>query len=235
MDLKFTKLLLFVLVLLSLILSGCEGVNVSERDINRISEGIIQSGEQCDSSVLGGASCVSEGFSSGVLACSSSCAFDTAQCTSAVCGNNILEGFEVCDGSVLGGASCVSEGFSSGVLACASDCGSLNTAGCVSGSGSLSARINATRVSCVAPCMVSFDALGTSHSNSGVSVLHDLNFKWNFGDDSSAVWAVNGKSKNLAVGAVAAHVFDPDFAGASSKTFTVSLTSSDGRGNADSS
>ena len=42
MDLKFTKLLLFVLVLLSLILSGCEGVNVSERDINRISEGIIK-------------------------------------------------------------------------------------------------------------------------------------------------------------------------------------------------
>jgi hypothetical protein len=44
--------------------------------------GVIESGEQCDGSNLGGASCVSLGFSGGTLSCNSNCAFNTSQCTS---------------------------------------------------------------------------------------------------------------------------------------------------------
>jgi hypothetical protein len=44
--------------------------------------GVIESGEQCDGSNLGGASCVSLGFSGGTLSCNSNCTFNTSQCTS---------------------------------------------------------------------------------------------------------------------------------------------------------
>jgi hypothetical protein len=44
--------------------------------------GIQETGEQCDGSDLGGASCVSRGFSGGTLSCASSCVFDTSSCTS---------------------------------------------------------------------------------------------------------------------------------------------------------
>lgn len=44
--------------------------------------GIQETGEQCDGSDLGGASCVSQGFSGGTLLCASSCIFNTSSCTS---------------------------------------------------------------------------------------------------------------------------------------------------------
>jgi hypothetical protein len=44
-------------------------------------DGLIQSGEQCDGANLGGASCRSNGFSEGVLSCSSVCTQVTALCT----------------------------------------------------------------------------------------------------------------------------------------------------------
>ncbi|MFM2339685.1 MAG: hypothetical protein RLZZ360_321 [Candidatus Parcubacteria bacterium] len=43
-------------------------------------DGIIDSGEECDSGNFGGASCQSRGFTSGVLACTSSCLFNTLSC-----------------------------------------------------------------------------------------------------------------------------------------------------------
>jgi len=43
---------------------------------------VIGSGEQCDGSNLGGASCVLQGFNSGTLSCTSACIFNTAQCIS---------------------------------------------------------------------------------------------------------------------------------------------------------
>lgn len=42
---------------------------------------IIESGEDCDGSDLGGASCLSRGFSGGFLSCTSACTFNTSQCT----------------------------------------------------------------------------------------------------------------------------------------------------------
>ncbi len=45
-------------------------------------EGNIVSSEECDGPDLGGATCSSQGFSSGNLACSNQCTFDTSQCSS---------------------------------------------------------------------------------------------------------------------------------------------------------
>lgn len=45
--------------------------------------GVIDGGEQCDGSNLNGATCATQGFSSGTLSCSSSCTFDTSSCASA--------------------------------------------------------------------------------------------------------------------------------------------------------
>lgn len=43
-------------------------------------DSLITSGEQCDGVNLGGSSCSSLGFSSGILSCSSACTFNTSQC-----------------------------------------------------------------------------------------------------------------------------------------------------------
>ena len=42
--------------------------------------GFIESGEQCDATNLNGATCVSQGFPYGTLACSASCTLDTSGC-----------------------------------------------------------------------------------------------------------------------------------------------------------
>ena len=47
---------------------------------------VKESGESCDGSDLGGASCSSQGFSGGTLSCTASCTFNTSQCTAASSG-----------------------------------------------------------------------------------------------------------------------------------------------------
>ena len=92
---------------------------------------IIETGESCDGSALGGKTCLTQGFTGGTLACSSSCQFNTSSCTSAstsVCGNNILESSEQCEDGTLNGQTCSSLGFSGGSLGCSS-C-RFNTNGC---------------------------------------------------------------------------------------------------------
>ncbi|MCX4243706.1 hypothetical protein [Paraliomyxa miuraensis] len=92
---------------------------------------VIEADEPCDGTDLGGATCVSEGFDGGSLACADDCSgLDTSGCSAAVCGNATLEGSELCDGAELGGATCLSEGFDGGTLACANDCSSFDTDEC---------------------------------------------------------------------------------------------------------
>lgn len=43
---------------------------------------IKETGEQCDGSALGGATCASRGFAGGTLSCQSNCTFNTSNCTS---------------------------------------------------------------------------------------------------------------------------------------------------------
>ena len=69
-----------------------------------------------------------------------------------------------------------------------------------------------------------FDATGTI-STGTTRAFHELAYQWNFGD-GMAVWDPTGQSKNLAQGAVAAHVFE------SPGTYTVTLTVTDGVNNA---
>ncbi len=45
-------------------------------------DGFIDPGEDCEGSDLGGATCVSEGFTGGSLSCNASCVFVTSSCTS---------------------------------------------------------------------------------------------------------------------------------------------------------
>jgi hypothetical protein len=92
--------------------------------------GLIDPGEECDGAALDGATCVSEGFDSGTLACSVNCNFDISECEiSDLCGNGAIDGNEECDGANLGGASCQSEGFAFGELTCWANC-SVNPNGC---------------------------------------------------------------------------------------------------------
>ena len=86
--------------------------------------------EACDGTSLGGATCVSEGFDGGTLACNASCSsLVTTGCT--LCGDGVLDADESCDGSDLGGSTCLSEGFDGGTLACNASCSSLVTTGCI--------------------------------------------------------------------------------------------------------
>jgi len=52
--------------------------------------GVIETGEDCDGTNLGGASCTSLGFSGGTLSCSSTCTYDTSACTTGTCTTTTL-------------------------------------------------------------------------------------------------------------------------------------------------
>jgi hypothetical protein len=90
--------------------------------------GAIDAGEDCDGANFGGATCASEGFSSGTIACALDCTFDTSGCVLFMCGNGTIEGTETCEGTDFGGATCVTRGFTGGSLAC-TDCAIVDT-GC---------------------------------------------------------------------------------------------------------
>ncbi|MFV8750731.1 hypothetical protein ACNOYE_09285 [Nannocystaceae bacterium ST9] len=85
--------------------------------------GVIELGEECDGGALGGATCESEGFGSGGLACAADCSFDTSQCSQ--CGNGTIDGDEQCDETDLGdNATCADVGLGtpSEPLACTDMC-----------------------------------------------------------------------------------------------------------------
>lgn len=91
--------------------------------------GVIDGAEQCDSSNLGGETCLTLGFDGGVLSCRSDCTLNTSACR--VCGNGVREAGEECDGGSLGGASCGDLGCTSGAVTCTASC-SLDYGGCTS-------------------------------------------------------------------------------------------------------
>jgi hypothetical protein len=86
--------------------------------------GIIEQGEQCDTTNLNGMTCTDLGFNSGTLKCNSYCQFDTSQCEyGPVCGNGIIEQGEECDTTNLNGMTCADFGnFTGGTLDCTSWC-----------------------------------------------------------------------------------------------------------------
>ena len=100
-------------------------------------DGVIDTDEQCDNSTLAGNTCVSRGYTKGVLNCSEECKFDVSECS--LCGDDLAEGaatsspgYETCDGSDLRGQTCLSIGQAQGTLACSGTCG-WDISGCVGG------------------------------------------------------------------------------------------------------
>lgn len=90
-------------------------------------DGQLAGPEVCDGIDLGPATCESEGFDGGELACNDACdGFYTTQCHA--CGDGAVEGPEACDGDA-GAQTCVGVGFDGGTLACGGDC-SFDTAAC---------------------------------------------------------------------------------------------------------
>lgn len=92
---------------------------------------LLESGEECDKTRLGGTTCADLGFDRGDLACDDDCHFDTSGCENLPdpCGNGRIDEDEDCDGQELGGATCVSLGYAGGELGCSDDC-SFDLSGC---------------------------------------------------------------------------------------------------------
>ncbi len=90
--------------------------------------GTIDGAEQCDSGNLNGATCSSQGFVGGTLSCSSTCTFNTSQCSS--CGNNAIDAGELCDGTDVGAASCTTQGCTAGALGCNASCSGYDKSLC---------------------------------------------------------------------------------------------------------
>lgn len=83
-------------------------------------DGMLGGSEVCDGGDLGSATCITEGFDGGTLACNGTCdGFDVDMCTR--CGDGTVDPSEECDGGV-DGRTCEDEGFEGGELLCDSDC-----------------------------------------------------------------------------------------------------------------
>lgn len=89
----------------------------------------IQPGERCDGTELGDATCLSQGFAGGTLACAADCTFDVSGCLLSVCGDGLVSGGERCDPGGIGdadpdlaGHNCNEEGFAGGNLICGPGC-----------------------------------------------------------------------------------------------------------------
>ncbi len=86
--------------------------------------GVREGGEQCDGADLGGATCASQGFSGGTLACKGNCAFDTAGCfvtttTTTFTSLAAEDGYvlESSEGSSTGGSATANDASTSGIRA----------------------------------------------------------------------------------------------------------------------
>ncbi|MBU1070732.1 hypothetical protein KJ975_14310 [Myxococcota bacterium] len=60
-------------------------------------DGRMDSAEACDGTDLGDQTCVSLGFSGGILSCNGDCSLNTLSCTSGACGNGVLDAGETCE------------------------------------------------------------------------------------------------------------------------------------------
>ncbi|MDA8019358.1 MAG: PKD domain-containing protein [Thermoanaerobaculia bacterium] len=108
------------------------------------------------------------------------------------------------------------------VLSCGFVWGLLSVAS--AGAQPIQIDLQASRTFGAAPLAVFFDASGTTHTSGAIRPFHDLGYRWDFDDPTSGTWATNGRSRNSATGAVAAHVFETP------GTYDVSVTVRDAAG-----
>ncbi|MCK4554532.1 hypothetical protein KAU19_06280 [Candidatus Parcubacteria bacterium] len=178
---------------------------------------IIEAGEDCEGLDLGGETCVSQGYSSGELACAFNCSFDFSNCVSgAVCGNSIIEAGEDCEGANLNGATCVSLGYASGDLACADSC-DYDTSSCVSapsggGGGGIAPPVAAeTKVI----------LQGKSHSGANLTALKDGQVVTNTESDSMANFKI--EIDDITAGTYTFGIWAEDIDGLKSITFNFTV------------
>jgi cysteine-rich repeat protein len=86
-------------LLVALGASGCTFDRSGLPPPARCGNGVPEGDEDCDGTDLGGATCASEGFGTGILGCQASgCRYDYTQCSNPPqCGNDELEAGEECD------------------------------------------------------------------------------------------------------------------------------------------
>ncbi|MBX7116151.1 MAG: VCBS repeat-containing protein [Myxococcaceae bacterium] len=110
-----------IVVLFSLSTWGCRGdrtqSNPNDLPTPTCGDGHLDTGEECDGSSLGSATCLSLGFDIGTLSCDGHCKLVTAQC-SRRCGNGTIDTGEECDGA-LGVSACATFGYQACSASCA--------------------------------------------------------------------------------------------------------------------
>ncbi len=129
-----------LMVSFALLLTLAAGCDDGSKKGARCGDGALNGEEACDGVALNEQTCLSRGYSGGVLACGADCRFDESGCIS-TCGDGVLDTGEVCDGDQLGGKTCADAGVPGpGSLACGADC-TWDTSGCLSecGNGSVEA------------------------------------------------------------------------------------------------
>jgi uncharacterized protein affecting Mg2+/Co2+ transport len=91
---------------------------------------------------------------------------------------------------------------------------------------SVTADLDVNQSSGVGPLAVHFDASGTT-STATTNPLHELDFAWDFGDESAGQWDLFDTDKNEAYGPIAGHVYDEP------GTYYATLTVTDSEGSTD--
>ncbi len=108
--------------------TDCTGYDTSKCDPPATcNNGKKDPGEECEGADVGSATCRSQGFDGGTIACNANCTLDKAACFK--CGDLVKNGNEGCDAADLGGADCQMLGNDGGILSCKADC-SLDTSAC---------------------------------------------------------------------------------------------------------
>ena len=107
--------------------TGTDSDSDSDTEGPMCGDGLLDAGEDCDTSVFGNATCVTEGFDGGDIACNDDCTFNFDGCTT--CGDGMLEGDETCEDGDVGDETCIDQGFQGGELGCGDDC-TYDTSNC---------------------------------------------------------------------------------------------------------
>lgn len=96
----------------------------------------ITGAEECDGALLGGETCITQGYNGGTLACvPDTCILDVSMCD--VCGDAQATGTEECDDQDLREETCQSQGYEGGTLVCAADTCTLDRSLCSNGATAL--------------------------------------------------------------------------------------------------
>ena len=74
----------------------CTG-ETSSACVKLCGNGSLDEGEACDGGLLGGKTCVSEGFAAGQLGCAIDCTLNIAGCMEQTCGDGVVQDGEACD------------------------------------------------------------------------------------------------------------------------------------------